>query len=189
MALSQLVVVVEDDESIIELLEYNLLREGFRVECVRTGEEALSSIKNLQPDLVLLDLMLPGMNGLAVCNNLKKHNATENIPIIMVTAMDDEADIIKGLELGADDYITKPFSIKVLIARVRALLRRSEESLIGEHDILSIEEILIHPGKRQVMVNEMQIFFNKNRVWIITFSCTSSRLGVYPLSNCGCCSR
>ncbi len=117
--------IVEDEETIQELLKYNLQREGFQVPvCCDNGEDALENAVTYQPDLILLDLMLPGINGLSVCRKLKSEDATRNIPIIMLTAKSEESDIVIGLELGADDYLTKPFSPKVLIARIRAVLRR-----------------------------------------------------------------
>lgn len=119
------IMIVEDEETIQELLKYNLQREGFQVPvCCDNGEDALENAVTYQPDLILLDLMLPGINGLSVCRKLKSEDATRNIPIIMLTAKSEESDIVIGLELGADDYLTKPFSPKVLIARIRAVLRR-----------------------------------------------------------------
>ena len=117
------ILVVEDEEDILELLRYNLTKEGFRVTGVTSGEEALRSAKVLLPDLVLLDLMLPGMDGLEICRHLKQDNRTQHLPVVMVTAKGEEADIVTGLELGADDYITKPFSPRVLLARLRSVLQ------------------------------------------------------------------
>ena len=104
------ILVVEDEEDILELLRYNLTKEGFRVTGVTSGEDALRSAKALLPDLILLDLMLPGVDGLEICRLLKQDNRTQHLPVVMVTAKGEEADIVTGLELGADDYITKPFS-------------------------------------------------------------------------------
>lgn len=118
------ILVVDDEEDIIELIKYNLEREGFRVIPIYNGEDALRLAKSESPDLLILDLMLPGMDGLEVCRLLKKGSQTSNIPIIMLTAKTGEPDIVVGLELGADDYITKPFSIRELVARVKAVLRR-----------------------------------------------------------------
>ena len=119
------IMIVEDEESIQELIKYNLLREGYQVPvCCENGESALESAVTYKPDLILLDLMLPGMDGLTVCRNLKNDPVTKNIPVIMLTAKSEESDIVIGLELGADDYITKPFSPKILTARIRAVLRR-----------------------------------------------------------------
>ncbi len=121
------VLVVDDEEDILELIHYNLEKEGYTVKTVKTGEECLSIVGKLVPDIVILDLMLPGLDGLEVCKRLKQSEASRSIPVLMLTAKSEDSDIVSGLELGADDYITKPFSPKVLIARVRAVLRRSLE--------------------------------------------------------------
>ncbi|MDD5771446.1 MAG: response regulator transcription factor [Candidatus Omnitrophica bacterium] len=121
------ILVVEDEKDIIKMLEYNLKKEGFKVVSARDGEDALDMAVREYPDLVLLDLMLPGMDGLEVCKSLKKETKTALIPVIMLTAKSQESDKIVGLELGADDYITKPFSPRELIARIKAVLRRSSD--------------------------------------------------------------
>jgi two-component system phosphate regulon response regulator PhoB len=123
------ILVVEDEEDIRELLKYNLEKEGYQVSGVATGEEALQVVETLLPDLILLDLMLPGIDGLEVCRKLRGEAQTKHVPIIMLTAKGEEADIVTGLELGADDYITKPFSPRVLLARIRAALRRRGQPL------------------------------------------------------------
>ncbi|MEW6670311.1 MAG: response regulator transcription factor [Thermodesulfobacteriota bacterium] len=148
------ILVVDDEEDILELIRHNLAREGYQVICAATGEKAVEKIRSGKPDLIVLDLMLPGIDGLQVARMLKNDAATRRIPIIMLTAKGEEADIVTGLELGADDYITKPFSPRVLIARVRAVIRRREK--IVEDDgstTLQINEISIHPGRRSVTVN------------------------------------
>ena len=118
------ILVVEDESPIQELLQFNLERNKYRVKVVDSGEEAMKLADQFNPDLILLDIMLPGTDGLEVCRQLKSDAKTEHIPIIMLTALCEEADIVTGLELGADDYITKPFSPRVLLARVKAALRR-----------------------------------------------------------------
>jgi len=120
----QLVLVVEDEADILEVIQYNLSREGFRVSGVRDGAEAVEAVRRQNPDLVLLDLMLPGLDGLEVCRRLKADPVTRGIPIVMVTAKGEESDIVLGLGLGADDYVAKPFSPRELLARVKAVLRR-----------------------------------------------------------------
>ena len=120
----QRLLVVDDEEDILELVSFNLMREGFRVACAATGEAAIGMARTEQPDLVILDLMLPDMDGLEVAKRLKGDERTAPIPILMLTAKGEEADIVAGLELGADDYVTKPFSPRVLAARVKAVLRR-----------------------------------------------------------------
>lgn len=121
------ILIVEDEKDIIKMLEYNLKKEGYRVIDARDGEDALDLSARQHPDLILLDLMLPGMDGLEVCKALKKESKTNSIPIIMLTAKSQESDKVVGLELGADDYITKPFSPRELIARIKAVLRRVTE--------------------------------------------------------------
>jgi two-component system alkaline phosphatase synthesis response regulator PhoP len=146
------ILVVDDEEDILELLRYNLTREGYETTCVTTGEEALRLARTEHFDLIILDLMLPGMCGLDVCKVLKHESKSASIPVLMLTAKGEEADIVTGLELGADDYVTKPFSPKVLLARVRAVLRRAEQvSEPGDKPIV-FPDLVIHPGKREVTV-------------------------------------
>jgi len=118
------IVIVEDEPDILEVLRYNLRREGFKVESSMDGVQGLRLVQNLVPDLVLLDLMLPGLDGLEICRVLKSDQSSRHIPIIMVSAKGEESDIVRGLSIGADDYITKPFSPRELMARVKAVLRR-----------------------------------------------------------------
>jgi two-component system phosphate regulon response regulator PhoB len=146
------ILVVDDEENILELVRFNLVKEGYQVACAATGEEALKEARSKPPDLIVLDLMLPGMDGLEVCKTLKKDAKTEHIPIVMLTAKGEESDIVAGLELGADDYVTKPFSPKVLIARIRAVLRRHESGPPAETSLLKIHDISINPGRHQVLV-------------------------------------
>jgi len=121
------ILIVEDEKDIVKMLEYNLKKEGFRVISASDGEDALDLAVREHPDILLLDLMLPGIAGLEVCRSLKKENKTSSIPVIMLTAKGQESDKVVGLELGADDYITKPFSPRELIARIKAVLRRAKE--------------------------------------------------------------
>lgn len=146
------ILVVDDEEDILELVKYNLTREGYQILCAATGEEAIAKAKRKQPDLILLDLMLPGMDGLEVCKLLKKDSKTEHIPIIMLTAKTEEADIVSGLEVGADDYITKPFSPKVLTARVRTMLRRRTKAASDNIHTIKIHELVIDPNRHEVLV-------------------------------------
>lgn len=120
------ILLVEDERDLLELLKYNLDREGYDVATAETGEDGLKQVRNQPPDLILLDLMLPAMDGLEVCRGLKARPDTASIPVVMLTAKGEEGDIVRGLELGADDYITKPFSPRVLMARIKAVLRRAE---------------------------------------------------------------
>ncbi len=151
------VLVVEDEHDIRELLEYNLARDGFNVRAVESGEQALAAVGVLPPDLILLDLMLPGMDGLQVCRRLKSDGSTANIPILMLTAKAEEADIVTGLELGADDYVTKPFSPKVIIARAKAVLRRRAEAVHSEDEVLSFDQLTIHPGRHEAVVGDQKV--------------------------------
>lgn len=121
------ILIVEDDKDIVKMLDYNLKKEGFRAISCYDGEEALDSVVREHPDLIILDLMLPGIDGLEVCKTLKKETKTAHIPIIMLTAKSQESDKVVGLELGADDYVTKPFSPRELVARIKAVLRRMKE--------------------------------------------------------------
>src|SRR5438552_2743387 len=117
------ILVVDDEEDLLELIRYNLSKEGYRVTCASSGEQAMREARGNPPDLILLDLLLPSVDGLEVCKLLKNDSRTKHVPIVMLTAKSEEADMVAGLELGADDYITKPFSPRVLMARIKARLR------------------------------------------------------------------
>lgn len=121
------ILLVEDERDLLELLKYNLDREGYLVSTAETGEDGLKLVRKQPPDLILLDLMLPSMDGLEVCRSLKSRPDSATIPVIMLTAKGEESDIVAGLELGADDYITKPFSPRILMARIKAVLRRGQD--------------------------------------------------------------
>jgi len=151
------ILVVDDEEDILELLKYNLSREGYQVSCTTSGEKTLNLVKTETPDLILLDLMLPGMDGLEVARRLKDNPTTKKVPIVMLTAKGEEADIVTGLELGADDYITKPFSPRILLARVRAVLRRKEKGSQDKTSVIQIHNLVIHPGRHEVTVNGDQV--------------------------------
>jgi two-component system, OmpR family, alkaline phosphatase synthesis response regulator PhoP len=151
------VLVVDDEEDIQELVRYNLVRNGFDVTVVGTGEEALESARAKIPDLVLLDLMLPGIDGLEVCTVLKHDQKTAHIPIVMLTARGEESDVVAGLELGADDYITKPFSPRVLVARVKAVLRRKAEASPDRTAVIKRGELFVHPGRHEVTVKRKPV--------------------------------
>ena len=146
------VLVVDDEEDILELVEYNLAKEGYKVLKVATGEDALRVARSQLPDIVILDLMLPGLDGLEVCRMLKGDPSTQHIPIVMLTAKGGEADIVAGLELGAADYVTKPFSPRVLMARVKAVLRRDADGPESDSATITIRDLVIHPGRHQVIV-------------------------------------
>lgn len=147
------ILIVDDEEDIVELLEYNLTKEGYKVSSLTSGEKVLATAKGLLPDLILLDIMLPHLDGLEICKLLKRDSKTQHIPIIMLSAKGEEADIVSGLELGADDYVTKPFSPRILIARVRTALRRAKQSPSDDNSIINIHELVIHPGRHEVLIN------------------------------------
>jgi two-component system phosphate regulon response regulator PhoB len=147
----QSIVVVEDDKSINELIRYNLEREGFAAEAVFNGLDAVRLIEAKIPDLVLLDIMLPGIDGFEVCRRLKGNSRTSHIPVLMITARGAEADIVTGLQIGADDYMAKPFSPKVLLARVNALLRRgARQSEIQTGERRVIDELVLDTAKHKI---------------------------------------
>jgi len=145
------ILIIEDEEDIMALVHYNLVKAGFDVECAMTGEEGVQKARKAPPHLILLDLMLPAMDGLAVCRLLRKQAETEAVPVIMLTAKGEEEDVVAGLELGANDYVTKPFSPKVLIARIRAALRNRRQGTDPDEDLL-LGELRISPGRREVLV-------------------------------------
>jgi len=147
------ILIIEDEEDIRELVRYNLEREGFSVSEAGSGEEGLKKVSKKRPDLILLDLMLPGKDGMQVCRELKQDETARSIPIIMMTARGEESDIVAGLELGAEDYIVKPFSPKVLMARVKAVLRRHTSPEPSDESILTLGDLVIHPGRHQVTVS------------------------------------
>lgn len=149
----QNIMIVEDEEDIQELIQYNLLKNGFNATVHSSGEEALGYISETLPDLILLDLMLPGIDGLEVCRRLKKDEETDKLPIIMITARGEEEDIVKGFEYGADDYVTKPFSPKILISRIKAVLRRQKDEKYDNNSLVTIHELAINPQKYEVLMD------------------------------------
>ena len=150
----QSVLVVEDEEDIMEVIRFNLEKEGYEVASALSGEKALQVIENNLPSLVLLDLMLPGINGLDLCRIFKQNDRTKAIPVIMLTAKSEDADIVAGLEMGAEDYIIKPFSPRVLLARVRTVLRRRETGVKDDSSVIQVDGMQIHPGRHEVTMGE-----------------------------------
>jgi DNA-binding response OmpR family regulator len=163
------ILVVEDEEDILELLTFNLSREGYQVIPVTSGEQAIKKVKSVTPDLVILDLMLPGVDGLEVCKLLKADPKIKSVPIVMLTAKGEESDIITGLELGADDYLPKPFSPKVLIARVRAVLRRRGLNVVDEDGVIRVHDLMIHPGRREVRLKDKPIDLTFTEFHVLQF--------------------
>ena len=149
------ILVVDDEEHIQELIKFNLEKSGFKVICTGNGIDAVKLVKEQFPQLMLLDLMLPGMDGLDVCKEIRKDSSMSNMPIIMLTAKGEEIDKIIGLELGADDYITKPFSVRELVARVKAILRRTNMQLVEK--TFNIGNLSIDFGKHEVIKSDNKI--------------------------------
>ncbi len=150
------ILIVDDEEDIIDVIKFNLEREGYDVISVKSGEKGVDAVERHNPDLIILDLMLPGIDGIDVCKKLKGDSETKNIPIIMLTAKDSELDIIIGLEFGADDYMTKPFSPKVLTARIKAMLRRVKTET-EDAEIIKKDEIEMNLTKHEVKCNNTKV--------------------------------
>ncbi|HVU67440.1 MAG TPA: response regulator transcription factor [Ktedonobacteraceae bacterium] len=157
------VLVIDDQENIIEFIKLGLKYEGFLVESAPDGPLGLAAAQRINPDLIILDIMLPGMNGLEVCRNLRQNPTTRDIPILMLTAKDDVRDRIAGLDTGADDYLTKPFSFEELVARIRAILRRQNRGRGDESDaaaygqVLQFGDLQLNTATREVLRGDRQI--------------------------------
>lgn len=162
------ILAVDDEQDILELLRYTLEKEGYLVKTVTTGEAALYESERLAPDCILLDLMLPGADGLEVCRRLKQREETRNIPVIMLTAKSEDSDVVTGLEVGAVDYVTKPFSPKVLVARVRAALRR-ETKEAGSETKIKIHDILIDVSRHEVTLGGVPVFLSATEFALLEF--------------------
>lgn len=168
----QRIMVIEDDENIQELISYNLEKEGWEVLCQGNGRTGLQAVIDQKPDMILLDIMLPEMDGLSVCRELKHNAQTREIPIIMLTAKGEEADIVVGLEMGADDYITKPFSPRILTARSRAVLRRHAPAPATENSeqkVINIHGLAIHPGRREVCYEDKRLDLTETEFRLLHF--------------------
>ena len=163
------ILIVEDEEDILDVLKYNLHQAGYRTLEAPNGETARNLIRQASPDLVLLDLMLPGINGLDLCRIFKKEEATRNIPILMLTAKSSEADIVAGLEMGAEDYVVKPFSPRVLLARIQTVLRRNPASVPEPSSSLIFGTLEIHPGRHLVSIDGQQIPLTPTEFRILHF--------------------
>jgi len=175
--MKKFVLIVEDEEDIRDLVSYHLNKEGFQVAAVASGEEALALLEKHVPDLILLDVMLPGIDGFAICQRLRASPRTVDVPVMMLTAKSEETDVVRGLNQGATDYVTKPFSPRVLMARVRAALRRQpvppsdddvdEENEEGE--VIGIHELLIHPGRHEVRVGNTPVELSSTEFRVLYF--------------------
>ena len=164
------ILVIEDEPDLLEVIQYNLDREGHKVIACRNGEQGLSRIRTDNPDLVILDLMLPGMDGVEVCRQVKSDPVTRAIPIIMVTAKSEESDIVLGLGIGADDYITKPFSPRELVARVKVVLRRGplrEESGRGERVVRG--PLAIDLGRHEARLDDVLLTLTPTEMRLLHF--------------------
>ncbi|MEN6332517.1 MAG: response regulator [Smithella sp.] len=164
------ILVTDDEEDIVDLISYNLAKEGFSIIKAYDGETAVGLVKVQKPDLLILDLMLPRMSGIDVCKTIRNNPVSANLPIIMVTAKGDEIDKIIGLEIGADDYITKPFSVKELVARVRAVLRRQrKENKQHLEDEFSYRGLKINYAAYEVTVEEKKIVLSPTEIKLLFF--------------------
>lgn len=173
------ILIIEDELNIYELIKFNLETHGFKVEGVQDGNLAIEKILDVLPDLIILDLMLPGKDGISICREIRANNIISYIPIIMLTAKSEEFDKVLGLEIGADDYITKPFGVKELCARVKAVLRRTEILLSKEDETIMVGDLLIEPKAFEVYQNgkklaltlkeyELLVFLAKHRGQVLT---------------------
>ena len=151
------VVVVEDEPDIVEVVSYNLRREGYTVRSKNRGDEGLNLIRNQPPDIVILDLMLPGLDGLSICQQLKSDPSTREIPIIIISAKGEESDVVIGLEMGADDYLAKPFSPRELLARIKAVLRRGTSRKENDSERVVIRELVIDVARHEVKIGDLYI--------------------------------
>jgi two-component system phosphate regulon response regulator PhoB len=164
------IVVIEDETDILDVIEYNLAREGFKVRTFRDGEDGLEGVRRSAPDLVLLDLMLPGLDGIEVCRRLKQDPVTRSIPIVMVTAKGEESDAVLGLGVGADDYVRKPFSPKELVARVSAVLRRGALKADGQASERIVRGgLVIDAGRHEVKVDGERVKFTATELRLLHF--------------------
>lgn len=163
------ILVVDDEEDILELVRFHLSREGYDVLCAETGEEAWRKIRENHIDLLVIDLMLPGIDGLELTRRLKRDQQTRSIPVVMLTAKGEEVDIVTGLELGADDYVTKPFSPRVLVARLRAVIRRRTAPSAAEDEVLEIHGLTIDRGRRSLSVGAMTVELTFTEFQVLAF--------------------
>ncbi|HEU4365220.1 MAG TPA: response regulator [Candidatus Krumholzibacteria bacterium] len=173
MLKTEKIVVIEDEDDILEVIAYNLKREGYEVITSTSGEDGLEKIEKSSPQLVVLDLMLPEIDGLELCRKLKSDPLTRSIPVIMVTAKGEESDVVLGLGVGADDYVTKPFSPKELVARVKALLRRSRARPEGDsRERIVRGGVVIDPQRHDVQVDGEPITLTATEFRLLHFLAT-----------------
>jgi two-component system phosphate regulon response regulator PhoB len=159
--------IIEDEASIIQLVQHNLEKEGFIIASSENGNEGLKQLKKFEPNLLLLDWMLPDLSGIEICKNIRKDNKFKTLPIIMLTAKGEEEDKIKGLESGVDDYLTKPFSYKELLARIKAVLRRSNPEIVS--DSLEFEDLSLDRVEKRVFRNNLEIKLGPTEFRLLEF--------------------
>ena len=159
--------IIEDEPSIIQLVQYNLEKEGLIVSSATNGNEGLKELKKFEPNLLLLDWMLPDFSGIEICKNIRKDSNFKNLPIIMLTAKGEEEDKIKGLDSGVDDYLTKPFSFNELFARIKAVLRRSDPKLVSDN--LEFEDLKLDRNEKRVFRNEKEIKLGPTEFRLLEF--------------------
>ena len=180
------VLIIEDEPDIRQFISFNLKKNNYKVLTAMNGEDGLTITKKHKPDIVILDLMLPGIHGIEVCRLLNKNKNTKKIPIIMLTALGQEENIIKGLEAGADDYITKPFSFKILDARIKSVVRRYlSKTTTTQHESISIKGISINPLKREVKVNKtvVKLTYTEFEILYLLASCPGFVFTRYQIIN------
>jgi DNA-binding response OmpR family regulator len=164
----KLILALDDEKDILKLIQYNLEREGYQVLCAKSGEEGLEAVRSKHPDLVILDLMMPGIDGLEVCKIVRANKDTKNIPILMLTAKDSEVDQVLGLELGATDYMSKPFSVKVLLARVKNIFR-NQETQKDETPVIRAGELVIDKDRHTFNVKGKSVTLTKLEFKLLGF--------------------
>ncbi|MGD0153303.1 MAG: response regulator transcription factor [Thermacetogeniaceae bacterium] len=172
--MSTKILVVDDEESIVKLVSFNLNKEGFQTIAAGDGNEAWEVIQRDRPDLIILDVMLPEMDGFSLCRLLRQEGSA--IPILMLTAKDEEIDKVLGLEIGADDYLTKPFSPRELIARVRAILRRSGDKEQDQSERMEFGELVVFPGRYEVSLHGEQLVLTPKEFELLLLLCRSAGL-------------
>jgi two-component system alkaline phosphatase synthesis response regulator PhoP len=163
------ILVVDDEKDIVDLVSYNLEKEGFKVLKAYDGESALRMVQTKSPDLVILDLMLPGVQGLEVCRKIRENPRSASLPIIMLTAKGEEVDRVVGLEMGADDYVAKPFSVRELSARVRAILRRMESRKAPEKETFSFGNLHIDYGSYEISIDGKKVDLSPTELKLLFF--------------------
>ena len=165
--------IIEDEPSIIQLVQHNLEKNGFLVSSSLNGNDGLKELKKFQPDLLLLDWMLPDLSGIEICKNIRKDNSFKNLPVIMLTAKGEEEDKIKGLDSGVDDYLTKPFSFNELMARIKAVLRRSNPNTVSDN--LKFDDLMLDRIEKRVFRDDQEIKLGPTEFRLLEFFLTNPK--------------